>query len=134
MENKKEKLEDFKAAISSTVRSISNSQKIEISFGNEISKSNKNLIKLPDLEYNNRSNFEKVRAVADSKSLIFRFSDNKILKKNEPDGRISKKLYEISEKIRCEKIGTSILELKVILKNFMKKELMVLTLKVVKIR
>ena len=107
MENKKEKLEDFKAAISSTVRSISNSQKIEIAFGNEISKSNKNLIKLPDLEYNNRSNFEKVRAVADSKSLIFRFSDNKILKKNEPDGRISKKLYEISEKIRCEKIGTS---------------------------
>ena len=107
MENKKEKLEDFKAAISSTVRSISNSQKkIEIAFGNEISKSNKNLIKLPDLEYNNRSNFEKVRAVADSKSLIFRFSDNKILK-NEPDGRISKKLYEISEKIRCEKIGTS---------------------------
>ncbi len=107
MENKKEKLEDFKAAISSTVRSISNSQKIEIAFGNEISKSNKNLIKLPDLEYNNRSNFEKVRAVADSKSLIFRFSNNKILKKNEPDGRISKKLYEISEKIRCEKIGTS---------------------------
>ena len=42
---------------------------------------NKNLIKLPDLEYNNRSNFEKVRAVADSKSLIFRFSNNKILKK-----------------------------------------------------
>ena len=39
MENKKEKLEDFKAAISSTVRSISNSQKIEIAFGNEISKS-----------------------------------------------------------------------------------------------
>ena len=107
MENKKEKLEDFKTAISSTVRSISNSQKIEIAFGNEISKSNKNLIKLPDLEYNNRSNFEKVRAVADSKSLIFRFSNNKILKKNEPDGRISKKLYEISEKIRCEKIGTS---------------------------
>ncbi len=107
MENKKEKLEDFKAAISSTVRSISNSQKIEIAFGNEISKSNKNFIKLPDLEYNNRSNFEKVRAVADSKSLIFRFSNNKILKKNEPDGRISKKLYEISEKIRCEKIGTS---------------------------
>ena len=29
------------------------------------------------------------------------------MKKNEPDGAISKKLYNISEKIRCEKIGTS---------------------------
>ena len=39
MENKKEKLEDFKAAISSTVRSLSNSHKIEVSFGNEKSSS-----------------------------------------------------------------------------------------------
>ena len=42
MQNNKEKLEDFKTAISSTVKSISNSQKIEISFGNEISNTNKN--------------------------------------------------------------------------------------------
>ena len=33
MDTKKEKLEDFKTAISSTVRSLSNSQKIEVSFG-----------------------------------------------------------------------------------------------------
>ena len=31
----------------------------------------------------------------------------KTLKKYEPEGNISKKLYSISEKIRCEKIGTS---------------------------
>ena len=42
MENKKEKLEDFKTAISSTVRSLSNSQEIEISFGNQVIKSSKN--------------------------------------------------------------------------------------------
>ena len=42
MENKKEKLEDFKTAISSTVRSLSNSQEIEISFGNQAIKSSKN--------------------------------------------------------------------------------------------
>ena len=35
MENKKEKLADFKTAISSTVRSLSNSDKIEVSFGND---------------------------------------------------------------------------------------------------
>ena len=47
--NKKEKLEDFKTAISSTVRSLSNSEKVEVSFGNQSPKSEKNSIKLPDL-------------------------------------------------------------------------------------
>ena len=36
-----------------------------------------------------------------------RFSNVKTLKKFEPDGNISKKLYKIAEKIRCEKIGTN---------------------------
>ena len=45
---KKEKLEDFKAAISSTVRSLSNSEKIEVLFGNQNSKSSNYSIKLPD--------------------------------------------------------------------------------------
>ena len=63
---------------------------------------------MPDLESNkNLSNYEEIRAIADSKSLRLRFSNKKILKKHEPDGNISKKLYSISEKIRCEKIGTS---------------------------
>ena len=43
--------------------------------------------------------------MADSKSLRIRFSNDKVLKKYEPKGNISKKLYNISEKIRCEKIG-----------------------------
>ena len=84
------------------------SQKVEVSFGNQISKSDKNSIKLPDLDnMSNRINFEEIRAVADSKSLRFRFSNKATLKKYEPEGNISKKLYNISEKIRCEKIGTS---------------------------
>mgnify|MGYP001400549467 CR=1 FL=1 len=108
MNNKKEKLEDFKTAISSTVRSISNSKKVEISFGNQISKSENSTIKLPELSrINNKLNFEEIRAIADSKSLNLRFSNNKTYKKYEPKGNISKKLYKISEKIRCEKIGTS---------------------------
>ena len=108
MDNKKEKLEDFKTAISSTVRSLSNSQKIEVSFGNQLSKSNKNSIKLPDLsQTNNTINYDEIRAVADSKSLNLRFSNKNTFKKFEPEGNISKKLYNISEKIRCEKIGTS---------------------------
>ncbi len=108
MNTKKEKLEDFKTAISSTVRSLSNSQKIEVSFGNQPSQSKYKTIQLPNIHHaNNKINFEEIRAIADSKSLKFRFSNNKILKNYEPKGNISKKLYNISEKIRCEKIGTS---------------------------
>ena len=106
MENKKEKLEDFKAAISSTVKSISNSDKIVVSFGNQVSKSEGISISLPNPhQINNKINYDEIRAIADSKSLNFRFSDQKTFKKFEPEGNISKKLYEIAEKIRCEKIG-----------------------------
>tara|TARA_Y100000591_G_scaffold277517_1_gene255226 strand:+ start:82 stop:1881 length:1800 start_codon:yes stop_codon:yes gene_type:complete len=106
--NKKEKLENFKTAISSTIRSLTNSHKIEVSFGNQSSKSDTNSIKLPDLHYtSNQFNYEEIRAIADSKSLTYRFSNIKILKKHEPVGNISKKLYKIAEKIRCEKIGIS---------------------------
>ena len=108
MNNKKEKLEDFKTAISSTVRSISDSKKIEVSFGNQISNSDNSTIKLPELsKISNKFNFEEIRAIADSKSLNFRFSNYKTYKKYEPKGNISKRLYKISEKIRCEKIGIS---------------------------
>ena len=108
MENKKEKITDFKTAISSTVRSLSNSEKIEVSFGNESSKSGKNSIRLPELsQINNELNYKEIRAIADSKSLRHRFSDPKTFKQYEPEGNISKQLYKISEKIRCEKIGTS---------------------------
>ncbi len=105
---KKENLEDFKTAISSTVKSLSNSQEIEVSFGNQTNKSEQNSINLPEISnVNNKINYEEIRAIADSKSLRLRFSDKKTLKRYEPRGNISKKLYSISEKIRCEKIGTS---------------------------
>ena len=108
VEKKKEKLEDFKIAISSTVRSLTNSNKIEVSFGNKSTTSLNKSIELPELNYSkNKINFDEIRAIADSKSLLHRFSNKEILKKYEPDGNISKKLYKISEKIRCENIGSN---------------------------
>ena len=41
MEKKKEKLENFKTAIGSTVKSLSNSENVEVSFGNQVTKSKK---------------------------------------------------------------------------------------------
>ena len=107
MEKKTEILENFKTAIGSTVKSLSNSENVEVSFGNQNTQSKYNLINLPDIEQlNNKFNYNKIRALADSKSLRLRFSDEKTFRAYEPNGNISKKLYKIAEKIRCEKIGS----------------------------
>ena len=50
MEKKTEILENFKTAIGSTVKSLSNSENVEVSFGNQNIKSEKSTIKLPEIE------------------------------------------------------------------------------------
>ena len=108
MEKKTEIFENFKTAIGSTVKSLSNTEDVEVSFGNKNIKSEKIFIKLPEIEQtNNKINYDQIRAIADSESLKLRFSDNKIFKSFEPEGNISKKLYEIAEKIRYEKLGSN---------------------------
>ena len=107
MEKKSEILDNFKIAISSTVKSLSNSENVEVAFGNQSLKSEKNSIRLPEIEHlNNKINFNQVRAIADSESLKLKLSDPKTLKLYEPSGSISKRLYKIAETIRCEKIGS----------------------------
>ncbi len=107
MEKKTEIIENFKTAIGSTVKSLSNAENVEVSFGNKNIKSEKMSIKLPEIEQiNNKINYNQIRAIADSESLKLRFSDQNIFKSYEPEGNISKKLYEIAEKIRYEKIGS----------------------------
>ena len=98
MEKKSEILENFKTAIGSTVKSLSNSENVEVSFGNQNFQSKNNSIKLPEIErINDKINYSQIRALADSKSLRLRFSDNKTFKSYEPAGNISKKLYKINE-------------------------------------
>ena len=116
MEKKEDLLENFKTAIASTVKSISNIENIEVIFGNQNIKTDKKIIKLPDLENVNKEiNYAKIRALADSEALKVRFSNLEVLKLNEPQGKVSKKLYSIAEKIRYEKLGS--LEFKGIKKN-----------------
>ncbi len=107
MEKKAEIIENFKTAIGSTARSLSNSENVEVSFGNQEIKSEKTSIKLPEIEkINNKVNYDQIRALADSESLRLRFSNLNILKTYEPKGNISKKLYKIAEKLRYEKLGS----------------------------
>ena len=107
MEKKEDLIENFKTAITSTIKSLSNLHNVDVTFGNQNITSDKIIIKLPEVENNeNKINFIKARALADSEALKIRFSNNKILKSNEPRGNISKKLYQIAEKIRYEKLGS----------------------------
>ena len=108
MEKKDDQLENFKTAIISTVKSISNSDEIEVTFGNKELEKGKVAVRLPELEtVNNKIDFTKARALADSEALKIRYSNKKIFENFEPKGVISKKLYSIAEKIRYEKIGTN---------------------------
>ena len=107
MQKKEEILESFKTAIKSTIKSISNKDDIEISFGGQDVSSEKNKLRLPEInEFQNKINFNLTRALADSESLKLRYCDKRILKNFEPAGSKAKKLYEIAEKIRYESLGT----------------------------
>tara|TARA_B100001093_G_scaffold184567_1_gene177215 strand:- start:7598 stop:9403 length:1806 start_codon:yes stop_codon:yes gene_type:complete len=107
MEKKEDFLESFKIAITSTIKSISKTDDVEVIFGNRSQNNEKISVRLPDLDGDNKKiNYTKTRALADSEALKIRYSNLKVLKKHEPKGNIAKKLYSIAEKIRYEKIGS----------------------------
>ena len=116
MEKKEDFIKDFKIAIASTTKSVSNFNDIEIVFGNQVLKTGKKIIKLPELESSDdKINYVKARAIADSEALKIRYSNSEIYESLEPKGNISKKLFSLAEKIRYEKLGS--LEFKGIEKN-----------------
>jgi cobalamin biosynthesis protein CobT len=74
MEKKEDFLENFKTAITSTIKSISGKEDIDVIFGSQNSKSNKKTVKLPELEGTNRLiNYARIRAFADSESLKIKY-------------------------------------------------------------
>ena len=108
MEKKNEIIENFKRAITSTVKSIIGDEHVEIVFGNEINKKNKKIINLPGLkDTNDKVDYAKTRALADSAALRLKYSDINTYNSFEPHGNTSKLLYAVAEKIRYENIGSS---------------------------
>ena len=96
--------ERFKQALDSTYNVISE----------EFDKTarNENYKKAQDYKISNlhsREDYIKFRAFIDSNALRTRFSDEDILKKNFPKNQSYKLFYEISEKIRCELLGSEML-------------------------
>ena len=97
--------EKFKVALTSTVKVISEKDKVQINFENKnLSSKNFNFYDLDNLK--NIDDYTRIRAETDSETLKLKYSDNKIYQKNLPKNSLSKSLYDLAEKIRYEKIGS----------------------------
>ena len=106
-EKQKSLIEEFKLAISSTVRSIADLTNLNVVFDTSKNNNNDEVISLPNVEkFTKKSDFYNLRAVADLEALKLKFTDKTIYKKNEPKGNLSKRIYQIAENIRVEKIGS----------------------------
>ncbi len=107
--NKEDNLkEKFKQALISTVRVISDDYKLEKEEKKNLSSKNYNFFELDNL--NNKNDYIKLRAEADSEALKRKFSNKKIYEKNLPKNSSCRSLYDVSEKIRYEILGTKILK------------------------
>ena len=99
--------EKFKIALVSTEKAISDDL---------LKKDPKNKKNIKDLNYfdidslNSREEFVKYRAESDSRALLKKFSNESIFKSNYPKNKACKSLYEFSEKVRCELLGSEMLK------------------------
>ncbi len=101
--------EQFKQALISTVKVISEEYE-NITNLEEKNKSSKNYNFFDLDNLNNKYDFLKFRAETDSEALKRKFSNKTIYLKNLPTKPTLKALYNTSEKIRYEKIGTNMLQ------------------------
>jgi len=99
--------EKFKIALISTEKVISDDYLIK----NKKSKNVKKNIDYFEIDtLNSRNEFVKYRAESDSRALLKKFSNEEIFKSNYPRNIACKSLYEFSEKIRCELLGSEMLK------------------------
>ena len=100
--------EKFKQALISTIKVISDDFKIDPKIKKGSNSNNFDFIEVENLE--NKQNYVKLRAEADSEALKIKFSDKATYNQNIPKNTASKKLYDISEKMRYEILGSNMLK------------------------
>ncbi len=127
MNNKEDNFkEKFKQALISTAKVISDDYLTNVKNNNKnFSSKNLDFFELDNLT--NKHDFIRLRAETDSEALKKKFSNIGIYKKNIPTKKSCKMLYDISEKIRYEVLGSKML--KGISKNFKENYIQKLTLK-----
>ncbi len=106
--------EKFKQALISTAKVISEDYKIYKNNKVKLEEKNLNISNLENIK--DKNEFLKLRAETDSEALNRKFSNKEVYKKNEPSKLSCKSMYNLSEKIRYELLGTKML--KGISKNF----------------
>ena len=81
MQKKEDRLEVFKSALISTIKSISEKKDCEIKFGkSSLENSSKKAVNLPELNrINSVKDFSLIRAKADSEALRLKYSNNDTL-------------------------------------------------------
>mgnify|MGYP001483401198 FL=1 len=99
--------EKFKIALSSTEKVISDDY---LKKKSEIKKNKSDLDYFEIDTLNSKEEFIKYRAESDSRGLFKKFSDEIIYKQNYPKNASCIALYEFSEKIRCELLGSEMLK------------------------
>ena len=108
MEKKREILEEqIKQALTSTFKVISNHIEDKNSKNKDLKIKTLDFSEIKDLK--SKNDYIRLRASTDSKALKLRFSDNGIFIKNQPKNPALIKIYELSEKIRCEMLGSKML-------------------------
>ena len=109
MEKKREILEEqIKQALTSTYKVISD-KFIDSNPGNKtFDIKSLDFSEIKDLK--NKSDYLKLRANTDSKALRLKFSNNDIYLKNHPKNPALKKIYQLSEAMRCEMLGSKMLK------------------------
>ena len=101
--------EKFREALISTAKVISDDYLINIKNKNKnLSSKNLDFFEIDNLT--NKHDFIRLRAETDSEALKKKFSNNDIYKKNIPSKKSCRMLYDISEKIRYEILGTKMLK------------------------
>ena len=103
-ENLKEK---FKQALISTVKVISDDYKNDRNNKSNLSSKNYNFFEIDNID--NKIDFLKLRAETDSEALKRKFSNKEIYQKNLPKNSSCRSLYDISEKLRYEILGSKML-------------------------
>ncbi len=100
--------EQFKQALISTIKVISEEYKIDTNVKKNLSSNNYNFFELDNL--NSRQDYINLRAGTDSEALKRKFSDKLIYNKNLPKNNACRSLYDVSEKIRYEILGSKMLK------------------------
>ncbi len=100
--------EKFKEALISTLKVISDDYKVNENENKNLKSKNFNFLEIDNIK--NKQDYNKIRAETDSEALKRKFSNNNIYQKNSPNNSSCKLLYNISEKIRYEVLGTKMLK------------------------